>query len=86
MKEEKIAKLVSELSTDLGFYIQRRREFVSSRREGFPQSHLVHAMALSLLAAHEIIHDGGNKSDFLSIAEIAWDKSKEKHKECKEKI
>lgn len=79
----RVIKAIDELKTDVAFFIRNRRSFVSSKRDNFPQSHFIHAMALMLLASHEIMHDNAEYTDFFAIAQSAWDKSVEIHKKCK---
>lgn len=56
---------------------------VLNKLEVKPQSK---AMALALMAAHEVLHDGGNEADFQSIAGACWRRSLEVHsRDCAQK-
>jgi hypothetical protein len=44
-----------------------------------PQSKV---MALALMAAHELLHDGGNEEDFQMLASTCWKRSVEIHARC----
>ncbi len=45
------------------------------------RSHLAAAMALTLTAAHHVIHDGGDEGDFMAVARAAWARSAAIHAE-----
>lgn len=38
-------------------------------------------MALALLAAHEVMHDGGDVDDFMAMAAAAWGRTERMHRE-----
>lgn len=43
-------------------------------------SPLAASMALSILAAHGVLHDGGEEADFIAIAKASWQRSCEIHR------
>jgi hypothetical protein len=47
------------------------------------REHLPAAMALGLMAAHHVLHDGGSEEDFLRLCGAAWKRSLEVHENCR---
>ena len=43
------------------------------------RSHLGSAVALALMAAHHVIHDGADEEDFILVCSMAWRKAAELH-------
>jgi hypothetical protein len=41
------------------------------------------AVALSLLMAHTVLHDGGNEDDVVSLARAAYRRAAEVHEKCR---
>jgi hypothetical protein len=67
MTNEETAREVDEIKSEVGPLLQDR-------------SHLASALALTLMAAHHVLHDGGAEDDFMAVARTAWERSKETHR------
>lgn len=62
------AREIDEIKAELGPLLRAR-------------TNLPAAMALALLAAHHVIHDGGDEEDFMRVAKAAWWRSRQIHDE-----
>lgn len=67
MTKEETAQEIDEIQSEVAPLLQER-------------SHLGSAMSLTLMAAHHVLHDGGNEDDFMAVARTAWQRSKETHR------
>jgi hypothetical protein len=74
MTEERaaeMAKVITKISSKVGPVVRDEQE------------HLAVAIALTTMAAHHILHDGGTEEDFLQLCRMSWAKSTEAHaKSC----
>lgn len=68
-EKEKTAREIDEI-----------REAVAPLLRG--RTNLASAMALTMMAAHHVMHDGGDEDGFASIARLSWDRSQELHETC----
>jgi len=46
------------------------------------RNHLAAAMALTLMAAHHVLHDGASEEDFANLTVTAWKRSLHQHATC----
>lgn len=70
MTEERateLAKVIGRLSARIGPILRDEKE------------HLAVAVALTTMAAHHVLHDGGTEDDFLNVCRMSWQKAVEAH-------
>ena len=70
MTEERaaeLAKVIARLSARIGPILRDEKE------------HLAVAIAVTSMAAHHVLHDGGTEDDFIQVCRMSWVKAVEAH-------